>query len=122
MQTPDDSSREGLSRLDRGLETFEAARAKKKTFPIGGGMEASEGFRLLSQLLGGVLGGAGLGWLIDYFARTGPLGLIGGLVIGSGLSIYAMIRAASAISARETAKAGPFVPVPPNYEEDEKDD
>ena len=51
-------------------------------------------------MLGGVLGGVGLGWLLDHFAHTSPLGVVGGLLIGSGLSIYATVRTASRLSAK----------------------
>jgi ATP synthase protein I len=48
-----------------------------------------------------VLGGLGLGWLIDRFAHTGPWGVLGGLLIGSVVSVYAAVRTAMAISARQ---------------------
>ena len=109
MPKPDDSSQGALERLDERLDAFEAAR-KAKPFALGVGNSASEGYRLLGQMLGGVLGGIGLGWLLDRFAHTGPWGVIGGLLIGAGLSIYATVRTASRISARAAANPAPGAP------------
>jgi ATP synthase protein I len=50
-----------------------------------------------------VLGGIGLGWLVDRFAHTNPFGVVGGLLIGAGLSIYATVRTASRVSERAEA-------------------
>lgn len=109
MPTPDETSQGALERLDERLDAFEAAR-EVKPFVLGMGKSASEGYRLLGQMLGGVLGGIGLGWLLDRFAHTGPWGVIGGLLIGAGLSIYATVRTASRISARAEARLAPGVP------------
>jgi ATP synthase protein I len=101
MPKPDDSSRGAMQRLDDELEAFEASRRPKPAVMLGLGAPAGDGFRLLGQLLGGVLGGLGLGWLIDRFAHTGPWGVLGGLLIGSVVSVYAAVRTAMAISARQ---------------------
>ena len=110
MPEPDETGRGALRRLDRRLEAFEASRATKPQV-LGMGETAGGGFRLLGQLLGGVLGGLGLGWLVDHFAHTAPFGIVGGLLIGGGLSIWAAVRTAMAMSAREAAKGPPAAPV-----------
>jgi ATP synthase protein I len=40
------------------------------------------GNRVLAELLGGLLGGAVIGWVIDYFAGTTPWGLLVMLFLG----------------------------------------
>ena len=62
--------------------------------------------------MGGVLGGVGLGWLVDHFAGTTPFGLIGGLLIGGGVSIFAAVTSAAKASriAMERQAAAPSVP------------
>ena len=105
MPKPDDPSQGASQRLDKRLDALEAQRAPKTALLSGQG-GASEGYRLLGQMLGGVLGGAGLGWVFDRFAHTSPWGLLAGLLIGAGVSIYATVRAAQAISARTRTQRG----------------
>jgi F0F1-type ATP synthase assembly protein I len=71
MPKPDESSHRALRRLDKRLDTFEASRAPKT--PVVGSLGASsDGYRMLSAMLSGVLGGLGLGWLLDQVAHTKP--------------------------------------------------
>ncbi len=77
-----------------------------------------DGYRMLGEMLGGVLGGLGLGWLLDRVAHTGPWGVIGGLLIGSGLSVFVVVRTALAMSSRASQESGP-APSAPDDEEDE---
>lgn len=116
MPEPDETSRGALDRLDHKLDTFEASR-KAKPFSIGIGGAGGDGFRMLGQILGGVLGGAGLGWLIDRLAGTSPFGLLIGLLIGVIFSIIAVVRTAVAMS----DKAGAPPPAAPVADEDEDD-
>ncbi len=111
MPEPDDTSREAFERLDKRLDAFEAAR-KDKPSPLPGlGDHASEGFRMLSQLLGGVFGGLGLGWLVDRFAGTGPFGMLAGLLLGAGLSMFAVVRAAMAMNKRTEVGVSDIGPI-----------
>lgn len=123
MPQPDDQREEALSRLDDRLKAFEADRAKKPA-PFGGERQVGDGYRLLAELIGGVMCGLGLGWGFDQIAHTKPMGLIGGVLIGTGLSVFMMVRQASRMSAASSArgaseKAGPAKSAP--FEEDEDD-
>lgn len=109
-----DEGRDPLARLDSELASFEAGRRKQ---PSGMG-EAGAGYRLLGQMIGGVLGGIGLGWLVDHFAHTSPWGLVCGLLIGATLSIVSTVRTASRLSARAETKAGPVAAVPDDDEDE----
>jgi ATP synthase protein I len=106
MPKPDEPSEGALKRLDSKLDAFEASRTTKP-FAMGMGGSASEGFRLLGQILGGMLGGLGLGWFADRLAGTQPAGLLGGLLIGTALGVFAAVRQAAAASATAAAKAPP---------------
>jgi ATP synthase protein I len=112
---PGDSGRDPLARLDSDLASFEAGRRKA---PSGTSGEAGAGYRLLGQMLGGVLGGIGLGWLVDHYAHTSPWGVVSGLLIGAGLSIYSAVRTASRMSARMGSGTGPASPGPGDDEDD----
>ncbi len=99
MAEPDDADGRALERLDSRLGAFETSHETRPAL-AGVGVEAGAGYRLLAQMVGGVLGGLGCGWLLDHLAHTGPWGVLGGLVIGAGLSIYATVQTASRMSAQ----------------------
>jgi ATP synthase protein I len=96
---------ETLRRFDERLETLAASQARK---PQGLGMEsgASAGYRLIGELIGGVLTGLGLGWAVDRFAGTAPVGLIAGVLIGTGVAIFMAVRTAGRMSGAQAAQAG----------------
>ncbi len=107
MQKADDPREEAAS-LDKRIDAFEAKRTAqrpKSATDHGSG----DGYRLLADLIGGILGGLGFGWLFDRFAHTEPFGLIGGMLIGTGMAVYLVVRSAGrmskAASAANPAKA-----------------
>ena len=115
MPDTEEPSREAIKRLDARLAAFEADRQ-----PTLGGADPramGRGYRFLGEVVGGVLGGLGFGWLFDRFAHTAPFGLVGGLLIGVGVSTFVAIRGAAAWSKAETAKAGKL----PDVAGDEED-
>jgi ATP synthase protein I len=119
MPNPDDPSEGALKRLDSQLEAFEAGRARK-----GSGLSATDqrgmaaGYRFLAEVIGGVLGGLGLGWFFDQLAHTAPLGLIGGMLIGTGASIFVAVRGAMRTANKTSEQAGQ-TPAPPDDDEDD---
>jgi ATP synthase protein I len=115
MPQTDEPRDEAMHDLDARLAAFEAKRQP----PSGGAASRAmgQGYRFLSEVVGGVLGGLGLGWLVDRFAHTAPFGLIGGLLIGVGVSTFAAVRGAGAWARAESLKAGD-PPLPPEHEED----
>ena len=117
MPEPDETSRGAFDRLDQKLDRFEASR-RTTPFSLGIGDAGSGGFRMLGQILGGVLGGLGLGWLVDHFAGTGPFGLLIGLMVGLVLSLVMVVRTALAMSA-QSAKAGTPPPAAPDTDDDD---
>jgi len=116
MPNPDDPNDEALSRLDRKLDAFEAERARKAA--PGANFALGAGYRFLGEVIGGVLGGLGLGWLFDHFAHTTPLGLVGGMLIGTGVSIFIAVRGASRMANEASKAAGPLPSVPDDDEDD----
>ena len=54
----------------------------------------ARGFRLSSEMVGGVLVGAGLGWLLDRWLGSSPWGLIVFLLLGFAAGILNVMRAA----------------------------
>jgi len=103
MPQPDDDSQEALKRLDERLKAF-MGEAK----PVSGDAErgVGEGYRLLGEVIGGILGGLGLGWVFDHFAHTTPFGLVIGLLLGTAASAYAAMKSAAAGARRAVKKDG----------------
>src|SRR6202790_5335361 len=54
----------------------------------------ARGFRLSSELVGGVLVGAGLGWLIDRLLGISPWGFIVFLLLGFAAGVFNVMRSA----------------------------
>jgi ATP synthase protein I len=78
----------------------------------------AQGYRFLGEVVGGVLGGVGLGWLLDRFAHTTPWGMIGGLLIGSGFAIFYAVSSAAKATRQAMERQGPAPSVPDDEDED----
>ena len=110
MPTPVESHDEARKRLSARMDAFEAERAPKTSTAVQA--FSGDGFRFLGEVVGGVLGGTGLGWLVDRFTHTEPLGLIGGLLIGTGFSIFVAVRGAAERTKQAMEEAGPLPSIP----------
>ena len=102
--------------LDQRLAAAEAAQARRESGDSHRAM--AQGYRFLGEVVGGVFMGAGLGWLADRFVTPAPLGLVFGLLGGTGLSIFAAVRTASRMTKDAMKEAGPLPSVPDDEDED----
>ena len=119
MAGPEEPREEALKRLDERLEALAKSQVRKPA--MGVDAEGSgAGYRLIGELIGGVLGGLGFGWLLDQFAGTAPWGMIGGVLIGSGTAVFVIARSAGRMS-QAAAKPGAKA-VPSAFDEDEDED
>lgn len=57
----------------------------------------ARGFRLSTELVAGVLVGAAIGWLLDYWLGTSPLGMIVFLLLGFAAGVLNVMRAAGVV-------------------------
>lgn len=103
--------------LEKRLGIVEAARAREASGDSHRAM--AQGYRFVGEVVGGVLMGAGLGWLLDRFTGTAPLGLISGLLIGTGLSIFVAVKTAARVTKDESAKVGQAPAVPADDEDED---
>lgn len=87
------------ARIDALEERLRAAqeREDQRNRPKGASADANyrSGSRVLADLLGGILGGLVIGGAVDYFAGTGPWGLLVGLFLGIVVAFRNVLRAAN---------------------------
>jgi ATP synthase protein I len=105
MPKADEPNDKALQSLDARLAAFEAKKAAEQPVRAEHEKSSQDGYRLLADLIGGVLVGLGFGWVLDQFAHTAPWGMVGGLLIGMGVSIFSVVRKATKLSAQASAKA-----------------
>jgi ATP synthase protein I len=65
----------------------------------------ARGFRLSSELVAGVLVGAGIGWLLDRWLGVSPWGLIVFLLLGFAAGVLNVMRSAGLMAAPGSVKA-----------------
>jgi ATP synthase protein I len=116
MPDPNDPPEKALASLDQRLGAAEAAQARKVSPDTHAAV--AQGYRFVGEVVGGVLGGVGLGWLVDHFAGTTPLGLLSGLLIGTGLSIFTAVRSAAKTNTKALAATGSQTPAADEEDED----
>ena len=104
MPKADEPNDKALRSLDARLDAFEAKKAAEKPAKAATERASQDGYRLLADLIGGILVGLGFGWLIDrYVLHSSPWGMVGGLLIGLGLAIFSIVRKAMKLSAQASA-------------------
>ena len=80
----------GSKGLDRKVEADPAPSASRSS-------GYARGFRLSTELVGGVLVGAGLGWLLDKWLGISPWGMIVFLLLGFAAGVLNVMRAAGVV-------------------------
>ena len=86
-----------IDALDARLQAAKE-REEERNRPAGGaGTDANYrmGSRVLSELIGGIGGGALVGWVIDQFAGTKPWGLLVLMALGIIVAFRNIIRISS---------------------------
>ncbi len=96
-EQPAEEPNGGDARIDALDTRLKAAREREdqRSNPTKSG-EANAtyqlGNRVLAELLGGIGGGAGIGWVIDHFAGTSPWGLLVVMMLGIVVAFRNIIR------------------------------
>ena len=84
---------EGLAR-QRAVETSKEASENRAATASG----YAKGFRLSSELVAGVIVGAGLGWIVDRWFGITPWGLIIFLLLGFAAGVLNVMRSAGVVA------------------------
>lgn len=90
-------------RLAAKLDARRAEEEKANRPPSGWAL----GIRYGSEFAGGVLIGAGLGLLLDWWLGWTPWGLLGGVVLGFAAGVTNVVRAAQSVNAAGGAGDSP---------------
>ncbi len=85
---------EGLGQVRSAGRTSESSEADRSATASG----YAKGFRLSSELVAGVVVGAGLGWLIDRWFHTSPWGLMIFLLLGFAAGVLNVMRSAGVVA------------------------
>lgn len=93
----DDALDARLDRIGEALERrrTEAAQAARKASPASSTGAMALGMRAMSDLVGAVFVGGGLGWGIDYLAGSEPWGLMVGVGLGAVAGFWGVYRLAA---------------------------
>jgi len=83
-----------INALEKRLEAAKEREEKRNRPAAAAGTDANYrmGDRVLAELLGGIGGGAFIGWVIDYFAGTSPGGLLVLMFLGIIVAFRNIIR------------------------------
>ena len=115
-----------LQRLGEGLST---AREREAPPPEDAGGDRAttasgyaRGFRLSSELVGGVLVGAGVGWLIDRLLGISPWGFIVFLLLGFVAGVLNVMRSAGVVPGPTLGDGPPPRYLPPRSQEGGEED
>ncbi len=100
-----------LQRLNEGLgqardyarPPSEGAGADRATTASG----YARGFRLSSELVAGVVVGAGIGWLLDRWLGIAPWGLVVFLLLGFAAGVLNVMRSAGVVAGTALDNTGP---------------
>src|ERR1700754_4526441 len=98
MSPADDSRKEAMKRLDERAAALEA-RTQRPVESHAGEQAVSQAYRIIAELLGGVLVGLAAGFIVDRVFKTTPWGLIAGVLLGFALSIWMARRTANRLMA-----------------------
>ena len=120
MSLPPESREEAIKRLNESASSLEARTAREVSQEMAGHAAASQAWRIIADLLGGVFVGLALGAVVDWYFHTNPWGLIGGVLLGFAISVWMAWRTAQRVMAM--AKASGAEPKSVPFDDDEEED
>ena len=97
------SREDDLERRRRELDAAISARRpvadeREPSARSGGMAGVGNALRLSSEFIAGIVVGAALGWIIDYYAGTSPFGLIVFLLLGFAAGVLNALRSAGLVA------------------------
>lgn len=124
MSPTEESREEAIHRLQKSASELEARSAPPRSETLAATAVVSKAYRIIIELLAGVLVGLGFGIVVDRVFHTTPFGILGGVLLGFAVSIWMAKRTADRLMAQaraaEAANPSPL-PAAGRDDEDEKD-
>jgi len=115
-----ESREEAIKRLQDSASALEARTTAEKSAELTGHQVSGQAYKIIAELLGGVIVGIAIGFGVDRLFGTAPWGLIGGVLLGFALSLWMARRTANRLMAQAKA-AGIQAEAIPFEEAGEKD-
>ena len=119
MSTEPESREEAIARLAQDASDLEARTTRQMSHEAAGQAAAGQAWKIIADLFGGVFVGLALGFGIDHFAGTSPVGIIGGVLLGFAVSVFMAWRTAQRLMAQ--ARASGVEPKSVPFDDDEVD-
>jgi len=120
MSPTKETREEAIARLTKSASELEARTANARSAEISAHAVTSQAYKIIAELLGGVIVGIAIGFGVDRVFGTAPWGLIGGVLLGFALSLWMARRTANRLMAQAKA-AGIQAEAIPFEEAGEKD-
>ena len=117
MPKPDDPRDEALRRLNERAAALRA-QTQPPAASHAGEQAVGQAYRIIAELIGGVLLGLAAGFIVDRLFRTTPWGLVGGVLLGFALSIWMARRTANRLMAQAKQETGTASAVPLDDDEE----
>lgn len=119
MPPIEETRAETIKRLNAQADSLKARATPEP--PAYGGAAVGYGYRIMAEMIGGVLVGVALGWGFDLVVGTAPWGIILGTLLGFGISIWLAVNTARNLRVRALKEFGPPRDLPDEPDEDEED-
>ena len=110
---------EAMRRLGERANAL-GAQTQRPTASHAGEQAVSQAYRIIAELIGGVLVGLAAGFIVDRIFRTTPWGLIAGVLLGFALSIWLARRTANRLMALAKQETETAEPVPFDDDDEER--
>ncbi|MNI61465.1 ATP synthase protein I [compost metagenome] len=107
MSPTKESREEAIKRLHESASALEAKVQADKSVEVAAQKVVGQAYRIIAELLGGVLIGLALGFGVDRLFGTTPIGVVGGVLLGFALSVYMARRTANRLMAQAEAAGVP---------------
>lgn len=107
MSPTKESREEAIKRLNESASALETRTQADKSVDAAAQKVVGKAYRIIAELLGGVLIGLAAGFGVDRVFGTTPVGVVGGVLLGFALSIYMARRTANRLMAEAKAAGLP---------------